>query len=224
MEKIDFKKADRRFYTAKTDQWVLVDVPEWQFLQVDGQGDPNSAPDYSNAVLALYRLSYGLKFRSKSVHGRDYVVGPLEGLWWADDMDAFRSGDRAAWKWRMMIRQPDWIDGSDLDAVRAAMSAKPGEDAVRREKAQSVSLVSFREGMVLQRLYFGPYADEAPVLIDLHDRFLPENGFSPTGRHHEIYLNDPRKVAPDKIKTILRQPVDLAGDSTGAVINGAQAG
>src|SRR5690606_6706914 len=108
------KKADKPYYSAPVDRWIAVDVPAWQFLSLEGQGDPATSPVYSLAVSALYSLSYGLKFRSKSVHDRDYVVGPLEGLWWADDMDAYRAGDRAAWKWRMMIRQPDWTTDTDL--------------------------------------------------------------------------------------------------------------
>ena len=215
MDKIDFKKRDKLFYSAKADRWTLVDVPEWHFLSVEGQGDPQTSPVYSAAVSALYSLSYGLKFRSKSVHQRDYVVGPLEGLWWADDMNAYRAGDRQAWKWRMMIRQPEWITGSDVEAVRESALGKIKPDAdVEATSAmlKAVSLGAFREGRALQRLYFGPYVDEAPLLIDLHDRHMPDNGYLPAGLHHEIYLNDPRKVAPDKIKTLLRQPVRLAAD------------
>lgn len=210
MDKIDFKTADKPFYSARTDRWELVDVPEWQFLCIEGQGDPQSSAAYSAAVSALYSLSYGMKFRSKSVHGRDHVVGPLEGLWWADDMDAYRQGDRAAWKWRMMIRQPDWITDTDLGAVRLAALGKlkgQAEAEASAQTLQAVTLTAYREGRSLQRLYFGPYVDEAPLLIDLHDRFMPEHGYQPTGLHHEIYLNDPRKVAPEKIRTLLRQPV-----------------
>jgi hypothetical protein len=215
MDKIDFKKTDKLFYTAKSDRWVLVDVPEWQFLCVEGQGDPQSSPAYSAAVSALYSLSYGVKFRSKSVHDRDHVVGPLEGLWWADDMDAYRAGDRAAWKWRMMIRQPDWITDADLEAVRLTSLDKikgQAEAEATAETLKAVTLGAFKEGACLQRLYFGPYVDEAPLLIDLHDRYMPENGYQPTGLHHEIYLNDPRKVAPEKLKTLLRQPVRRSPD------------
>lgn len=210
MKKTDFKTIDKPFYSGKPDRWTLVDVPEWQFLSVEGQGDPQNSADYAAAVSALYSLSYGLKFRSKSVHDRDYVVGPLEGLWWADDMSAYRTGDRAAWKWRMMIRQPEWITGADVDAARETVAGKvrsaAQRDAVARE-LETIALTAFAEGRSLQRLYFGPYVDEAPLLIDLHDRYMPEQGYQPTGLHHEIYLNDPRRVAPEKIKTVLRQPV-----------------
>lgn len=218
MDKIDFKKTDKPFYTAKTDRWALVDVPEWPFLRVEGQGDPQNSPAYSAAVSALYSLSYGLKFRSKSVHGRDYVVGPLEGLWWADNMEAYRQGDRAAWKWRMMIRQPDWITDTDVQAVRLAVQGKikgQAEAETNAETLQAVALEPYHEGCALQRLYFGPYVDEAPLLIDLHDRFMPEQGYQPAGLHHEIYLNDPRKVAPEKIRTLLRQPVRSLADQAG---------
>ena len=210
MDKIDFKKADKPYYSAPSDRWIAVEVPAWQFLSVEGQGDPATSPAYSLAVSALYGLSYGLKFRSKSVHGRDYVVGPLEGLWWADDMEAYRTGDRAAWKWRMMIRQPDWVTHADLAAACTAARDKTSKDLDAKAmaaKLDAATLGTFEEGLALQRLYFGPYVDEAPLLIDLHDRYLPDNGYQPTGLHHEIYLNDPRKVAPEKIKALLRQPV-----------------
>lgn len=210
MDKTDFKKTDKPFYSAPADRWIAVDVPEWQFLCIDGQGDPATSPVYSLAVSALYSLSYGLKFRSKSVHGRDYVVGPLEGLWWADDMNAYRAGERAAWKWRMMIRQPDWITEADVAATGAAARDKIKKDAdaeAMAEMLDAVTLATFREGRSLQRLYFGRYVDEAPLLIDLHDRYLPESGLAAAGLHHEIYFNDPRKVAPEKIKALLRQPV-----------------
>ncbi|MDP2731954.1 MAG: GyrI-like domain-containing protein, partial [Hoeflea sp.] len=191
MDKTDFKKTDKPFYSAPADRWIAVDVPEWLFLSVDGQGDPATSPLYSLAVSALYSLSYGLKFCSKSVHGRDYVVGPLEGLWWADDMEAYRAGDRAAWKWRMMIRQPDWVTQADLAAARTVARDKIRKDLhaeAMAAKLDAVSLGTFEEGPSLQRLYFGPYVDEAPLLIDLHDRYLPENGYQATGLHHEIYL------------------------------------
>lgn len=210
MDKIDFKKADKPYYSAPIDRWVEVEVPAWQFLSLEGQGDPATSPVYSLAVSALYSLSYGLKFRSKSVHGRDYVVGPLEGLWWADDMEAYRAGDRAAWKWRMMIRQPEWTTDADLIAARIAARDKIKRDADAVAMAamlDATSMGMLAEGLALQRLYFGRYVDEAPLLIDLHDRYLPDNGYQATGLHHEIYLNDPRKVAPEKIKTVLRQPV-----------------
>lgn len=212
MDKIDFKKVDRQLYTAASDRWTLIDVPEWQYLCVEGQGDPQTSPVYGLAVSALYSLSYGLKFRSKKAHQRDYVVGPLEGLWWADDMNAYRAGNRGAWKWRMMIRQPEWTTNADLEAVCASAveKIKPGADAeATKAMLETVFLSELKEGLALQRLYFGRYADEAPLLLDLHDRYMPDNGYLPAGLHHEIYLNDPRKVAPDKIKTLLRQPVCL---------------
>jgi hypothetical protein len=219
MDKVDFKKADRRFYTAKVDRWELVDVPEWPFIGIEGQGDPQICADYGAAVSALYSLSYGLKFLSKSVYERDYVVGLLEGLWWADNMVVFREGDRAAWKWRMMIRQPDWISEADVESVRLTALGKikgPAADAELVAKAiDAATLQSYREGRSLQRLHYGPYADEAPKLIELHDHYLPENGYLPSGLHHEIYLNDPRRVAPEKIKTLLRQPVRSAHDGAG---------
>ncbi len=158
MDKIDFKKTDRTFCTGKTDRWELVDVPEWQFLSAEGQGDPQCSPGYTAAVSALYSLSYGLKFRSKSVQDRDCVVGPLEGLWWADDMQVYRAGDRAAWKWRMMIRQPDWITDADLEAVRATVLGKiKGAEAEASKGAiKAVALNAYEEGTFAAAALFRP--------------------------------------------------------------------
>jgi Uncharacterized conserved protein len=210
MEKTDFRKDDRAFYTGKAGVWTLVEVPEWRFLAIDGEGDPNTARAYAEAVRALYALSYGVKFHAKAVRRRDHAVGPLEGLWWADDMETFIRREKDRWKWRMMIRQPDWLDDADLAAVREATLKKAAKAAGEGADPEVVARVEFwryREGLSAQALHVGAYDEEGPLLADLHDRFLPENGLTPSGRHHEIYLGDPRRTAPAKLKTILRQPV-----------------
>jgi hypothetical protein len=210
MDKLDFKTADKPFYTGKPGVWTLVEVPAWSFLAIDGKGDPNVAPAYQHAVRALYALSYALKFRAKSRLGRDHAVGPLEGLWWADDMAAFTRRDKGSWKWRMMIRQPDWIGAADLDAVRETVLKKAAKDGDEGQDAASINTVRlehYAEGLSAQALHVGSYDDEAPLLATLHERYLPDNRLAPSGHHHEIYLGDPRKTAPEKLKTILRQPV-----------------
>lgn len=214
VEKLDFKTADKRFYTGKPGVWTLVEVPEWSFLAIDGEGDPNIAPAYAQAVRALYALSYGLKFRAKNLPGREHAVGPLEGLWWADDMAAFTRRDKGSWKWRMMIRQPDWISAADLDAVRETVlkkAEKASDVAPDAGSVNAVRLVRHAEGLSAQALHVGSYDDEAPLLADLHVRYMPDNSLAPSGHHHEIYLGDPRKTAPEKLKTILRQPVVRKG-------------
>lgn len=209
MIKTDFKKADKALYSGKVGRFDLIDVPQQSYLMIDGAGNPGTAPAYGRAVAALYGLSYGLKFHGKP-QGVDHVVGPLEGLWWADDMSSFTSRDKDQWQWTMMIRQPDWVTAADLALVLETVVAKTAKkrDAMTDEATlRSVRFEALTEGLVVQVLHIGSYDAEGPVLADMHNRFIPENGLAMRGLHHEIYLGDPRKVAPEKLKTILRQPV-----------------
>ncbi|WP_433303881.1 GyrI-like domain-containing protein [Actinoplanes sp. CA-030573] len=202
-DKVDFKK-EIEAYRARKGQFQLVDVPELQYLMIDGHGDPNTSA-FGEATAALYPLAYKLKFASKLTLGRDYVVMPLEGLWWADDMSAFLKS-REAWYWTLMIMVPDWID-QDLidDAVKQVASQG---DSARR--LHDVRLESLSEGRCVQVLHVGSYDDEGEVLARMHDEFIPGNGLTMVGKHHEIYLSDARRVPADKLRTILRQPVQAA--------------
>lgn len=200
MSKIDFKKTQKALYQPSSKTITLVDVPQMQFVMIDGKGPPGNAA-YTNALSWLYPISYGIKFRSKIELGQDYVVPPLEGLWWADDYGAYTSDRRDEWLWRMMIRVPDWIP-HDIYAQCAEKTAiKLGKPP------KTLRLDTFHEGPSAQILHIGPYADEGPTIAKIHDEFLPENGLAENGEHHEIYLSDPRKTAPEKLKTVLRQPV-----------------
>ncbi len=192
-------------YQARRGEVRLVEVPPMRYLMVDGHGDPNTAPAYTEALEALYPVAYTLKFASKRLD-RDYVVPPLEGLWWARDMAAFTvARDKSAWDWTMMLMTPPWLTADDVAAARDAVAAKkPG---VHSERVRTDVL---DEGLCVQTLHVGSFDDEGPVLADLHDRFIPENGLVPIGRHHEIYLSDPRRTAPEKLRTVLRQPVARA--------------
>lgn len=206
MPKLDFKKHDKPLYTGKVGQWQSIDVPQMCFLMIDGEGDPNG-PAYARALSAIYPLAYTIKFAAKA-DGADFVVPPLEALWWADDPTAFVRGARSEWRWTAMLRMPATTTMETLSAARSAILAKPA----RQQKADPAALEQVRldaltEGPSLQTLHIGPYTDEAPVLADLHDRVMPGHGVTFNGPHHEIYLSDPRRVAPDKLKTILRQPV-----------------
>ena len=201
-DKLD-AKLDLDSYQAKRGHFRIVEVPDLQYLMVDGHGDPNSSPAYAEAVHALYPVAYALKFASKQQLGRDYVVPPLEGLWWAEDMDAFtRSRDKSRWDWTMMIMTPDWIDRIHYEQALDKVGAKD-----RPARLGEVRMESLSEGLCVQTLHVGSYDDEAPVLAALHEEFIPGNGLRMIGKHHEIYLSDPRKVAADKVRTILRQPV-----------------
>jgi len=202
MSKVDFKKEFKELYVPPK-KFVIVDVPEMQFLKVDGHGDPNVAQEYQDAVEALYAVAYKIKFMSKKQLGRDYVVPPLEGLWWAEDMQTFTSArDKSQWDWTMMIMIPEWITSEMY--VEALELLRNGKNPAALEK---VHLESYHEGLSVQIMHTGSYDDEGPTLMKLHQEFLPDNGYAENGKHHEIYLGDPRRVAAEKLKTVLRQPV-----------------
>jgi hypothetical protein len=202
MSKIDFKKELKHLYRPSAKEFVVVDVPPMKFLMVDGHGDPNTAQEYQDAVEALYAVSYKIKFMSKKELEKDYVVPPLEGLWWAEDMEAFTAArDKSAWDWTMMIMQPEWITH---EMVEEAVKQVEKKDLPALSKLR---LETHHEGLSAQILHIGSYDDEGPTIARLHNEFMPENGYEEAGKHHEIYLSDPRKVAPGKLKTVLRQPV-----------------
>lgn len=204
-DKVDFKK-EIAAYRARPGRLEVVDVPDLRYLMIDGHGDPNTAPAFTEAVEALYPLAYTLKFASKRALGRDYVVMPLEGLWWSEDMAAFTvSRDKSRWSWTLMIMTPDWIDQSLFDEARAQVAAK---DCPRR--LDEIRLASLSEGRCVQTLHVGSFDTETEVLARMHDEFIPQNALRMVGRHHEIYLGDFRRVAPEKLRTILRQPVAAA--------------
>lgn len=201
-DKLDVKKSFDS-YQARRGEFRFVDVPDRQYLMVDGHGDPNSSPAFTAAVEALYPVAYTLKFASKRDLGRDYVVPPLEGLWWAQDMDAFTSArDKARWDWTLMILVPDWVDGTMVAAAIGKVGATDGP-----ARLDDLRLEELSEGRCVQTLHVGSFDDEAEVLARLHDEFVPAHGLRMVGSHHEIYLSDLRKVAPEKMRTILRQPV-----------------
>ena len=203
MEKIDYKKTLKHLYQPGKADFELIDVPEMQFLMIDGHGDPNNALEYQHALEALYSAAYKLKFLSKRQLGRDYVVPPLEGLWWAEDMDAFTNQrDKSQWSWTMMIMTPEWIEPDLFEQALAAVSSKELPAVLDK-----LRLEAYQEGLSAQILHIGSYDDEAPTLARLHHEWMPANGLDFNGLHHEIYLSDPRRVAPEKLKTVLRQPV-----------------
>jgi hypothetical protein len=206
VSKIDFKRTLKALYAPSRKAFSIVDVPPMQFLMIDGHGDPNTAPAYQQALAALYAVAYRCKFVSKRALERDYVVPPLEGLWWAAEMDAFSSRDKSAWDWTMMIMQPEWITSALVDEARAQADA--GKELPALPKLR---LETYHEGLSVQILHMGSYDDEAPTIARMHGEFMPAHGLVPAGKHHEIYLSDPRRVAPEKLKTVLRQPVRKAG-------------
>lgn len=202
-------------YTARRGRFDVLTVPPLTYLMIDGHGDPNTAPAYADALATLYPVAYTLKFLSRDELGRDHVVMPLEALWWSDDMASFTSArDKSTWSWTAMILTPEWITGGHVATAVAAVRQKRGDDgapALDRLRHETLD-----EGLVVQTLHVGPYDDEGPVLAEMHGEVIPARSLEMTGRHHEIYLGDPRRAAPDRLRTILRQPVTAAlasGDS-----------
>ena len=202
MNKIDFKKELKHLYQPSAKDVVQVEVPEMNYLMIDGEGDPNTSSVYQAAVEALFALSYSIKFTAKKgTLAIDYGVMPLEGLWWADDMASFSVDDKSNWKWTMMIMQPDFITPEMVDTALDEVGRKkklvaPGE----------VRFASLLEGTCAQIMHIGPFSAEGPTVERLH-KFIVEAGRKPSGKHHEIYLSDIRKAAPEKWKTVIRQPM-----------------
>ncbi|WP_291761144.1 GyrI-like domain-containing protein [Cellulomonas sp. 73-145] len=183
-----------------------VDVPQLQCLMVDGAGDPETTPAYADAVGTLYAVSYGLRFMAKAIGEQPWKVGPLEGLWWADDPDAFLTDTRAEWRWTMLIVQPTRVTA---DLVGRALDAAVAKG--RAPAAEHLHLDVLDEGTAFQVLHVGPYDAEGPTIAGLH-RAIAEQGYALRGAHHEIYLGDPRRSAPERLRTIIRQPVQAPED------------
>jgi hypothetical protein len=201
--KVDFKKSHDS-YRARSGEFRVIDVPATRYLMVDGHGDPNTSKDYADALAALYPVAYKLKFASKRDLERDYVVPPLEALWWAADMAAFTSArDKSRWDWTAMIMTPDWITAELFaDTVTALTTKNPPA------RLDDVRLETLEEGRCVQTLHIGPYDAEADVLAYMHDHFIAEAGLRMSGKHHEIYLSDARRAERATLRTILRQPVE----------------
>ena len=202
--KIDYKRELGELY-APGKEPAIVEVPELNFLMIDGHGDPNSAPAYSEAIEALYTLSYTAKFALKrSPAGLDFTVMPLEGLWWTPDMASFSTAEKSAWDWTVMIMQPEQVSEEVFE--QALQSARSKKQLAAFDRLR---LESFAEGLSAQVMFIGPYAEEGPAIARLH-AFIAEQGYELAGKHHEIYLSDPRRCAPEKLKTIIRQPMAAA--------------
>ena len=177
----------------------MVMVPGLSAFAVDGDGDPRDSVSFQAATAALYACAYGLKMGMKKAGIADWAVMPLEGEWWSDDMARFSMDDRGAWKWTLLIVQPPSVpDDAAVAAIEAAKAKKGFVEAVRFERRPAYEAARI--------LHVGPYADEAPTIARLH-AYIEASGRSLTGKHREIYLGDPRRTAPERLKTILVQPV-----------------
>ena len=198
--RVDLRRELACYRAGRTPQ--LVEVPDLRYLALEGHGDPNSAA-FGVAVRALYPVAYRVRHLSRRQLDRDYVVPPLEALWWAEDMDVYTvARDKSRWSWTAMIMTPGWVPPEVVDeAVEAVAAGNPPE------RLGDVRLEGLAEGTCVQALHVGSYDDEGPLLRRMHDEVIPALGLHPRLRHHEIYLSDARRTAPERLRTILRQPV-----------------
>lgn len=205
MKKIDFKKELKVYYSGVSSKApTIVDVPPLNFLMIDGRGYPGTSQEYKEALETLYPLSYTLKFIMKK-KGKDYVVMPIEGLWWAENMDVFTEAymeKKDEWLWTSMIMQPDFITQELVDHAIDEVRKKKDPPAIEKLRFEK-----YHEGLSVQILYFGPYSDEGPTIARMH-QYAEEQGYRLRGKHHEIYLSDPRRTKPERLKTIIRQPIE----------------
>ncbi len=203
MDKIDFKKEFKNLYNPSSKNVEVVEVPAFNYLMIDGKGNPNTSQEYRNAIEALYAVSYTLKFMvKKGEQAVDYCVLPLEGLWWADDMNAFIAGDKDSWKWTSMIMQP----GSLITDALVASAIEVVKKKKNPPALPKIRFDVFNEGLAVQIMHLGPYSAEKSTVEKLHV-FMREKGFETNGKHHEIYLSGPSKSTPEKMKTVVRQAV-----------------
>jgi hypothetical protein len=205
--KIDYKKELKEFYLPSAKQPSIVEVPTMSFLMINGRGNPNDSQEFEDAVTALYGLSYTLKFMLKGKGAPDYTVMPLEGLWWNPAKRKFDPRkdmwDWDEWKWTLMIAQPVHINAENVKAASAELKRKKNPPALAKSRFRE-----FDEGLSVQIMHIGPYADEEPTITRLH-LFAVDNGYKLRGKHHEIYISDPRRAKPQSMKTVVRHPVSL---------------
>jgi hypothetical protein len=206
MPKIDFKKEFKELYTASKNKPMILEVPEINYLMIDGQGDPNTSLEYKKAMEALFPVSFKVKFISKKEKSQDYVVMPLESIWWAENMENFNVDNKSNWKWTAMIMQPDFITKTIIKKAMKEVESQKNIPALSKMRFES-----YNEGLCAQILHIGPYSNEKQTVSTLHD-FIVKEGYEFNGekhgeRHHEIYLSDVRRSKPENLKTIIRQPL-----------------
>jgi len=201
MAKVDLRKELKHLYNPSAKQVAIINVPKMNFLMIDGKGDPNTAQEYKDAVEALFAVSYALKFMVKKEREVDFGVLPLEGLWWTSNVAKFSMEDKDKWKWTSLIMQPEYVADDFVSRAFEQVRKKKNPPALPKMRFEG-----FQEGLSAQTMHIGLYSAEGPTIENLHN-FIKDNGYELRGKHHEIYLSDPRRSAPEKLKTILRQPM-----------------
>lgn len=208
MSNLDLKKVHKSWYAPSSKKVSLVNMPPLPYLMIDGIGNPNSAQRYQDAVTALYKMAYGVRALSKSI-GTIFTVMPLEGLWSFEGQERrpqqLTEAEKDRFVWTLMILQPEHINAEMVATARATVSAKKDSPALLNE----VRFEIYNEGEAAQLMHIGSYDDEPPTIQAIHDH-ITESGWQLSGTHHEIYLSDPRKVVPEKLKTVIRQPFTRA--------------
>ena len=202
--KYDYRRELGDLYAA-ADHPVMVDVPPLSFLMIDGHGDPNASPTFEEGVKALYAVTYAIKFRMRSMpEGIDAAIMPLEGLWWIPEARVWDFGDKSDWDWTLMVAEPGLVTPALVAETIERVRTERGLPALQRMRFESLA-----EGRAAQILHRGPFSAERPTLERLYD-FIRDEGSVPVGKHHEIYLRDPQRTAPARMRTIIRQPVTPA--------------
>jgi hypothetical protein len=201
VDKLDLVRTHKSLYTPSDREFHIVEVPAFSFVMIDGKGDPNTSPMYQEALTALYGLVYTIKFAKKKETGQDFKVMPLEGLWWVENLAELDFKNKGNWFWTMMIVQPSFITYADFESAQQAVLKKGGS-----ELATTARFEIYDEGTSVQVLYLGAYANELPTVEKMH-AFARQQGYELHKKHHEIYMSDPRRTDPEKLKTIIRQPV-----------------
>jgi hypothetical protein len=199
MPKIDLRKELKPLYTASSKKAALVEIPKMKFLMIDGPGHPDGNPLFQHSMEALFGVAYTLKFSSKlGPQKLDWTMMLPEGLWWVEGPEPFEKADKSAWRWTLMIVQPDAVTSAMVREAKKTLKERKNPARV-----DDVRLESLREGRCVQILHIGPYDAEKPAIDKLH-AFAAENGYRVTGKHHEIYFSDPRRTKPEKLRTIVR--------------------
>ena len=202
MPKVDLKKEMKNFYNPSPRETSIIDVPPMQYAMIDGAGNPNASLEFQEAIETLFGVSYTLKFMLKKREGfPDYAVMPLEGLWWSDNMGTFSMDEKDAWKWTLMIAQPNFVTPELFQEARDELERKKNPPALFK-----VRLEMYTEGLSVQIMHIGPFSAEGPTVARIHETIM-KMGRALKGKHHEIYLSDFRRTAPEKLKTVIRQPM-----------------
>lgn len=199
--KVDLKKVNKELFNVKKGEFKKVYCDKAYYIAIDGIGNPNENEDYLKKVVSLYKIAYGVKMEYKK-NGKDFVVMPLSGLWWSDDYRNFIQDKKEEWKWTMMIQLPEFVEKEDIEKRKKALEKDELYKYIRE-----VRHIEYTEGEAYETLYIGPYSEEGETVQKLHEEIM-ENGYKLRGKHHEIYLSDPRKTAKEKLKTIIRQGIE----------------